>query len=120
MVGGALEDAAHGAAVPAEGCGGAGAVDVAVAVVVLLLWAGGAAALGSASHENREPNGKCCTTGNLDRTSALYILIMPLLILPHPSRIPEMSNSMGLCSQNGPVLMSLMNPMAEKYMLVCR
>lgn len=34
-------------------------------------------ALGSFSQAKREPKGKCCTTGNLERTSALYILIMP-------------------------------------------
>ena len=33
--------------------------------------------LGSWSKLNKEPKGKCCTTGNLERTSALYILIMP-------------------------------------------
>lgn len=38
---------------------------------------GGATAYGSRSQLNKEPNGKCCTTGNLDKTSALYILIMP-------------------------------------------
>lgn len=39
--------------------------------------AGGSTAFGSRSQLNREPNGKCCTTGNFDSTSALYILIMP-------------------------------------------
>lgn len=38
-------------------------------------------AFGSRSQLNREPNGKCCTTGNLDSTSALYILIIPCLQL---------------------------------------
>lgn len=38
---------------------------------------GGRIALGSRSQLKREPKGKCCTTGNFDRTSALYILIMP-------------------------------------------
>ncbi|KAL6872348.1 hypothetical protein HDV57DRAFT_267730 [Trichoderma longibrachiatum] len=71
------------------------------------------------SQENSEPNGKCCMTGNFDKTSALNILIMPLLIFPHPSLIPEMSNSIGLCSQNGPFFTSLMNATAEKYMLTC-
>lgn len=37
----------------------------------------GLAALGSVSHLKRDPNRKCWTTGNLDKTSALYILIMP-------------------------------------------
>jgi hypothetical protein len=37
----------------------------------------GAGALGLRSQRKREPKGKCCTTGNLERTSALYILIMP-------------------------------------------
>lgn len=73
-------------------------------------------ALGSVSHEKRDPKGKCCTTGNFDRTSALNILTMPLLILPHPSLMPEISNKIGECSQNGPFFTSLMNPMAEKYM----
>lgn len=42
-------------------------------------WAvvAGAMALGSRSQLNREPNGKCCTTGNFDKTSALYILTIP-------------------------------------------
>lgn len=71
---------------------------------------GGAVELGSCCQRNKEPKGKCWTTGNLDRTSALYILIMPLtrvsnasqakgwvireatlLILPQPSLIPEIS-----------------------------
>lgn len=34
-------------------------------------------AFGSGAKEKREPKGKCWTTGNLERTSALYILIMP-------------------------------------------
>lgn len=38
---------------------------------------GGGIALGSRSQLKRNPKGKCCTTGNLDSTSALYILIMP-------------------------------------------
>jgi len=40
-----------------------------------------------------------------------------LLILPHPDLTPEMSKRIGLCSQKGPVLTSLMKPTAEKYML---
>jgi hypothetical protein len=38
---------------------------------------GGGPASGSVVHSKRDPNGKCWTTGNLDKTSALYILIMP-------------------------------------------
>lgn len=38
---------------------------------------GGGEAVGSSSQLNKDPNGKCCTTGNLDNTSALYILIIP-------------------------------------------
>jgi hypothetical protein len=34
-------------------------------------------AFGSGAKEKREPKGKCWTTGNLERTSALYIFIMP-------------------------------------------
>lgn len=34
-------------------------------------------ASGSCSQLYKLPNGKCCTTGNLDTTSALYILSMP-------------------------------------------
>ena len=92
------------------------------------------AAFGSCSQLNNDPNGKCWTTGYLDRTSALYILIIPyscirsgvnlnlrfvrtLLIFPHPERTPEMSKRMGLCSQKGPVLTSSMKPIAEKYIL---
>lgn len=45
----------------------------------LEVWtdAAGVAALGSVSHLKSDPNLKCWTTGNLDRTSTLYILIMP-------------------------------------------
>jgi hypothetical protein len=43
--------------------------------VCTLAWILGA--LGSGVQLNREPKGKCWTTGNLDNTSALYILIMP-------------------------------------------
>lgn len=38
---------------------------------------GGGAALGSVSQLKSDPNRKCWTTGNLVKTSALYILIMP-------------------------------------------
>lgn len=40
--------------------------------------------------------------------------VLTLLIFPHPSCTPEISNRMGLCSQNGPFFTSLMNPMASK------
>lgn len=43
--------------------------------VCTLAWILGA--LGSGVQLKREPKGKCWTTGNLDKTSALYILIMP-------------------------------------------
>ena len=36
-----------------------------------------AGADGSGVQAKREPKGKCWTTGNLERTSALYIFIMP-------------------------------------------
>lgn len=39
----------------------------------------GAGIRGSRSQRKREPIGKCCTTGNLERTSALYIFIMPCI-----------------------------------------
>lgn len=90
--------------VTASGRGRACGPEVAWTVV------GGEIAWGSRSKLNRDPKGKCCTTGNFDRTSALYILIMPwglsqfmltplfngrrkltLLILPQPARIPEIS-----------------------------
>lgn len=53
---------------------GAGCCDAAA-----MLWVvgGGGTALGSRSQLSKDPKGKCCTTGNLDSTSALYILIMP-------------------------------------------
>lgn len=38
---------------------------------------GGGIALGSRSKLNNDPKGKCWTTGNFDRTSALYIFTMP-------------------------------------------
>lgn len=38
---------------------------------------GGDTALGSRSKLNSDPKGKCWTTGNFDRTSALYIFTMP-------------------------------------------
>lgn len=52
---------------------------------------GGGVAVGSRSKLKREPKRKCCTTGNLASTSASYIFSMPLLILPQPVRMPEMS-----------------------------
>ena len=60
----------------------------------------------SCSQLNSDPKGKCWTTGNLPSTSALYILIMPLLIFAHPALTPDMSNRIGLCSQKGPFLTS--------------
>jgi hypothetical protein len=44
--------------------------------------------------------------------------LLTLLILAHPSLIPDMSYKVGLCSQKGPLLTSNMKAMAEKYMLV--
>lgn len=38
---------------------------------------GGGTALGSRSKLNSDPKGKCWTTGNFERTSALYIFTMP-------------------------------------------
>jgi hypothetical protein len=38
-------------------------------------WAAGA--VGSRSHLKRPPKWKCWTTGNFERTSTLYILIIP-------------------------------------------
>jgi hypothetical protein len=104
---------AHGAAVPAPAGGCPPGTPV---VGWLARWTEctGAWAAGSLSHEKSEPKGKCWTTGNLESTSALNIFIMPLLILPHPSRMPEMSKRMGLCSQKGPFLTSLMKATAEK------
>ena len=49
---------------------GAGWLDVCAEV-------GAGGALGSVSQLNKDPKGKCCTTGNLAKTSAAYILIMP-------------------------------------------
>lgn len=119
MVGGGMRPGcAQGAAVPPGG--GGVAVAECVGVDAALLAPPSGSDSGSSSQENMLPKGKCWTTGNLDRTSALNILIMPLLILPQPSLTPEISNSMGLCSQKGPFLISLINPMAEKYMFVCR
>jgi hypothetical protein len=37
-------------------------------------------AFGSFSQAKSEPKGKCWTTGNLERTSALYIFIMPCVV----------------------------------------
>lgn len=44
-------------------------------------------ALGSGEKEKREPKGKCWTTGYLERTSALYIFIMPYLIQNHSQSV---------------------------------
>ena len=48
-------------------------------LAVCAVGAAGAGASGSWAKEKREPKGKCWTTGNLERTSALYIFIMPCL-----------------------------------------
>lgn len=69
----------------------------------------GVAASGSRSHLKKWPKGKCCTTGNLPKTSASYIFSIPLLIFPQPSLMPEMLKRMGECSQKGPFLTSKMN-----------
>lgn len=70
---------AHGALVP--GPGGCGADEPVSSVLrgAAAAWAAaiGATVLGSRSQLNNDPNGKCWTTGNLESTSALYILIMP-------------------------------------------
>lgn len=66
---------AHGALVP--GPAAAGALGRGWDVDEVCAVCGGGMALGSRSQLKREPKGKCCTTGNLERTSALYILIMP-------------------------------------------
>ena len=47
-------------------------------------------AFGSRSKLNSEPKGKCWTTGNLERTSALYIFIMPCVLLAPLSKIPAL------------------------------
>lgn len=107
---------AHGALVPDPGIGlaevvedgpASGATGRAWGPDVVWTVVGGATAFGSRSKLKRDPNGKCCTTGNLERTSALYILIMPwpdirinsitngedqtLFILAQPVWIPEIS-----------------------------
>ena len=80
----------HGAFVPASTLGRAveegeapasGTVGRACGPDVAWAVLGGGIALGSRSKLNRDPKGKCCTTGNFDKTSALYILIMPLVIV---------------------------------------
>lgn len=90
-VGGSLvfdSDLAQGAWVPAPGMGRAAATEgMPCSGAVGRAWGpedvctveGGGIAFGSRSQLNREPNGKCCTTGNFERTSALYILIIPCL-----------------------------------------
>lgn len=47
--------------------------------VCTLAWMAGAE--GSGVQAKSEPKGKCWTTGNLERTSALYILIIPCGLL---------------------------------------
>jgi len=51
----------------------------------------------SSSVKNTFPIGKCCITGNLPKTSTLYILIIPLFIFAHRGT-PEISYNVGLCS----------------------
>lgn len=71
---------AQGALVPVPGPGTDVAVgDGTACCDAAMLWVvgGGGTALGSRSQLSKDPNGKCCTTGNLESTSALYILIMP-------------------------------------------
>lgn len=122
---------AQGADVPDEMFGRFDIADVRVELAVVVvsgMWAevlkgaldgwldvwtdfAGVIALGSVSHLKSDPNWKCWTTGNLDKTSALYILIMPcqhisicaidmdpnpmikqtLLIFAQPAGTPEMS-----------------------------
>lgn len=79
--GGIAVEFAQGALVPESGVG-LEAVGVMFSVGFCEeaeVWAvvGGSTAFGSWSQRNREPNGKCCTTGNFESTSALYILIIP-------------------------------------------
>ena len=90
--------AAHGAAVmgipagppAASGSRGAGCREVGADGEVMLVDLGWLEvwtlawicfAAGSFSHAKREPKGKCWTTGNLERTSTLYILIIPWRVL---------------------------------------
>lgn len=66
----------------------------------------GIGASGLCVQENRDPKGKCWTTGNLERTSALYIFIIPLFIFAQPAVTPDISKRIGECSQKGPRLTS--------------
>lgn len=43
---------------------------------------------------------------------------LTLHIFAHPFSTPEISNNIGLCSQNGPFFTSNMNPTAPKYMFL--
>ena len=92
-----IRDDAHGAAVPPVagiaplpaantpgsamgsrngGCGrDVGPFDLGWLAVCTLAWI--CWAVGSRSQANNEPNGKCCTTGNLESTSAWYIFSIP-------------------------------------------
>lgn len=80
--GGTAVEVAQGALVPESGAG-LEAVGVMFSVgfceyeEVCGAVGGGTTAFGSWSQRKRDPNGKCCTTGNFESTSALYILIMP-------------------------------------------
>jgi hypothetical protein len=69
---------AQGAAVPPlPGFSGGDIDDEAICWFAICTDGWGVGASGSWSQENREPNRKCWTTGNLERTSALNILIIP-------------------------------------------
>jgi hypothetical protein len=81
---------AQGALVPAVGSGSEAVVEVEAGCCgpdMVCVVGGGGTAFGSRSQLNREPKGKCWTTGNFESTSALYILIMPCRpesLLEHP------------------------------------
>lgn len=66
-----------------------------------MVVAGIAVLLASSNVKNTLPIGKCCITGNLPKTSALYILIIPLFIFPQYGTA-EISYNVGLCSKKGP------------------
>lgn len=78
---GSVSGVLHGAWVPAvalEGASGVPLLSDGVGVWLATCTEGAVAvALGSRSQLKREPKGKCCTTGNLERTSAMYIFSMP-------------------------------------------
>lgn len=71
---------AQGALVPASGAclvGGVASFGRDWGPEAMCAEVGGGTVLGSRSQLKRDPKGKCCTTGNLESTSALYILIIP-------------------------------------------